>query len=166
MIGWFVWEKKLQPFYNWFKSGTFQSNFYTCFRCEHSRPLPDIKQKGITNSNLLRVFLKVYVRLKTTQYKVFFNLWRFVGKNGNSKVFNDSANTGTYQKMSNFYFRHNLFHRSTPDRDVEQQKNTLCSLQNSRNIMWFRPIRLVNIWVSDHEQLTGMEMQNFTTFIL
>ena len=82
----------------------------------------------------------------------------------NSKAFVDLATAGRHRRLSTFYIKHNLFHRSKHGRDVELQNTHI--VFSSLHVIWCKSVRLVHNWDSDHNYLTGIETQHlFPTII-
>ena len=56
-------------------------------------------------------------------------------KTCSSKAFVDIAAAGRHRGLSNFYFRHNLFHQSKHGRDVELQNTHIVLFKSPRDVM-------------------------------
>ena len=53
----------------------------------------------------------------------------------NSKAFVGFANAGRHRGLSTLYTKHNLFHQSKLDRDVELQKTHIVFFKSPRDVM-------------------------------
>ena len=127
---------KMQPFYNWLTAGTFQPKFdKNYFFYQHSQPLYDVMQNEIENLEFVRgVNFEFFISLKNncTKYLLIFD--NSCEEICNSKAFVDIATAGRHRGLCTIFIKHNLFHQSKLEGDVELQ-NIHIVLKSPREVM-------------------------------
>ena len=107
----------------WLKVGTFQLKFdENYFFYQHPQPLYDVMQKEIDNLEFVQgVHVEFINSLKEngTKYLLIFD--DSCAEICNTKEFVDIATAGRHREFSTIYIKHNLFHQSKIERDVELQ---------------------------------------------
>ena len=128
---------KLQPIYNWLKTGTFQPKLDKIyFFYQHSQPLYDVMQKEIENLEFVRgVSFEIIASLKNNGTKYLLIFEDTCEEICNSKAFVDIATAGRHRGLSTIYIKHNLFHQSKLGRDVELQNTHIVLFKSPRDVM-------------------------------
>ena len=129
--------RKAQLFYNWLKIGTFQPKFdKVYFFKQHSQPLYNVMQKEIENLDFVQgVNFEFIDSLKNdgTKYLLIFD--DSCEEICNSKDSVDSATAGRHRGLSTIYIKHNLFHQSKLERDVELHNTHIVLFKPPRDVM-------------------------------
>ena len=128
---------KSQLIYNCLKNGTFQPKFDKIyFFYQHSQPLHDVMQKEIESLEFVRgVNFEFIDSLKNngTKYLLIFD--DSCEEICNSKAFVDIATAGKHRGLNTIYIKHNLFHQSKLERDVELQNTHIVLFKSPREVM-------------------------------
>ena len=128
---------KSQLIYNWQKIGTFQPNFHkNSLFYQHSQPLYDFMQKEIEYLEFVRgLNIEFFDSLKNngTKYFLFFNdSCEYICK---SKAFVEIATAGRSRGLSTIYIKHNVYHHSKLEKDVELQNTHIVLFKSPRDVM-------------------------------
>ena len=128
---------KSQLIYNWLKIGTFQPKFDKIyFFHQHSQPLYHVMQKEIINLEFVQGvnFETIYsLKNNVTKYLLIFD--NSCEKICNSKAFVDIPTAGRHRGVSTIYIKHNLFHQSKLERDVELQNIHIVLFKSPSDVM-------------------------------
>ena len=73
--------------------------------------------------------------LRNNGLKNFVNLWRFMWRDLQFKIFVDIVIAGRHHGLSTIYIKHNLFHQSKHRRDVELQNTHIVLIKSPRDMM-------------------------------
>ena len=126
---------KSQLIYSWLKIGTFQPKIDKIyFFYQNSQPLYDVMQKEIENLGFVQgVNFEFIDSLKNngTGYLLMFD--DSCEEICKSKAFVDVATAGRH--LSTIYIKHNLFHQSKLERDVELQNTHIVLFKSPRDVM-------------------------------
>ena len=128
---------KSQVIYNWLKIGTFQPTFDKIyFFNQHSHPRYDVMQNENENVQFVRGVNFQFIdslKNKGTQYLLIFD--NSCEEICNSKTFVDIATAGRHRCLSTIYMKHNLFHQSKLERDVELKNTHIVHFKSPRDVM-------------------------------
>ena len=114
---------KMYLIHEWFKVGTFQPKFDKIyFFYQDLQPLYDVMQKEIDNVEFVQgVHFEFINSLKNNGTKYLLILDDSCAEICYSKEFVDIATADRHRGFSTIYIKHNLFHQSKLERDVELQ---------------------------------------------
>ena len=128
---------KSQLVYNWLKVGTFQPNFDKIYLFyQHSQPHYDVMQWEIENLEFVQGVNSEFIdSLKNngTKYLLIFD--DSCEEICKSKAFVDIATAGRHRGLSTIHIKHNLFHQSKLERDVELQNTHIVLFKSPRDVM-------------------------------
>ena len=129
--------EKSQPIYNWRKIGTSQQKFdKSYFFNQHSQPLYDVMLTEIKNLEFVRgVNFEIIDSLKNNGSKYLLMFDDPCEEICNSKAFGDHATAGRHRGLSTIYIKHNFFHQSKLERDVELQNTHIVLFKSPRDVM-------------------------------
>ena len=143
---------KSQLIYNWLKIGTFELKFDKIyFFYQHSQPLYDVMQKEIENLEFVQgVNFEFIDSLKNNGTKYLLKFDNSCEEICNSKAFVDIATAGRHRGLSTIYIKHNLFHQSKLERDIE--------LQNAHNFLFKSPRDVMQVTTLSTQLGLGSEL--------
>ena len=127
---------KSQLIDNWLKIGTFQPKFETIyFLYRHSQPLYDVMQKEIENLEFVQgVNFEFIDSLKNNGTKDLLIFDDSCEEICNSKTFVNITTAGRHRRLSTIYIKHNFFHQSKLERDIQLQNTQIVLFKSPRHI--------------------------------
>ena len=120
----------------WFKVGTFQPKFdIICFFYQHLQQFYDVMQKEIDSLEFVQgVHFEFINSLKNNDIKYLLIFDDSCAEICNFKEFVDIATSGRHRGYSTIYIKHNLFHKSKQERDVELQNTHIVLFKSPRDV--------------------------------